>query len=128
MRSVRVLDAAQAYEEISNGNLIWGDRGIGKTRALLRVIHDKHDGNVFVLFQSRELAKDAIRMYGEMFPDSVYFKAVSFRNAFIHGLDGISIPVYADGLDRARPRERAYIVDQVAAIFGITGHELAGCL
>jgi hypothetical protein len=127
MRIVAVRSEEEAYRDIANGNLIYGDRGIGKTRALLRVIHDKHNGNVIVLFPRREFARYAICMYRQMFPGELLFKTMTFWNCVNHGMDGISLPVYVDGLDFASPGDRKYIDDMVLAIRCLTGQGLAGC-
>jgi hypothetical protein len=64
-----VSSKEEAKDAIRKGGLIDGNRQIGKTEALMEVIHEDHHGDVILTGARMELMESFVTRYRERFPE-----------------------------------------------------------
>ena len=97
-----VTNKEEAKKALRTGVFIHGDRAIGKTEALMEVIHEDHQGNVILVAPTVLLGEVFKNRYRQKFPDDPIPK---IENPRIAGR-GESKPVYADVLALFSESER----------------------
>jgi predicted GNAT superfamily acetyltransferase len=88
-----------------------GDRRIGKTEALIEVIHEDHQGNAVVVYPSAELGEMFKRRYHEKYPHDPIPSVQNARNAG----RGETRPIYADVYWRFTDQDCSYLDRVVTA-------------
>lgn len=87
-----VQNKDEAKAALRAGKIVYGDRQIGKTTALIEVIHEDYSGDVIVTTPNALIGELFAARYGEMFPDDKQPRIENSRNAG----RGSSQPLYAD--------------------------------
>ena len=83
---------------IRQGGMAWGNRGIGKTQAILEIIHEDHGGVAVLVLPTESLMRITMRRYREAYPGDalpIFCTAHNLEKL----IRGRSFPVYVDTYD-----------------------------
>ena len=106
-----VINKEGAKDGLRSGNLILGDRQIGKTEALMEVIHEDHKGEAVVVLPTdtlRDIFKDR---YHKKYPDD----PIPITDPPHIAGRGRSLPMYADVLSLFPEANRQHLEGQLRA-------------
>lgn len=82
---------------LEGGHLVGGDRGIGKTTALVDLVAEKHGGEAFIVTSHSALVREITKMFVERHPDKTPPRVVSALGG-IKQVCGFGQPVYGDNV------------------------------
>lgn len=105
----------QVKKRIREGYVVYGPRQIGKTQALLELIHEDHSGKVTLLVANSNEGHIYASRYSQMFPGERLAVAVANRESQLVGQERI----YVDGLERFVPDMRAACHECPALVVGV---------
>lgn len=106
-----VTNKDEAKAALRSGKVVHGDRQIGKTEALIEVIHEDHKGNAIVVTAMAEHGDIFKSRYREKFPDDSVPRIEHPRTAG----RGTTTPLYADCYGMLREEDKDNLAPRLAA-------------
>lgn len=106
-----VTNKDEAKVALRAGKVVHGDRQIGKTEALIEVIHEDHKGNAIVVTPSHEIGAWFLSRYRQLYPDGPKPKIEHPRDAG----RGTSTPLYVDCYGMLQGKDQDDIKMRMAA-------------